>query len=326
MHSCLVAFLIFDFTPNKLVEGQTRPQHQQVMVQLGPALALVPREHGLLLVGRTLEYPPRRLLRHGQAVEGGVFLGAERLARGPGLAKFTGLQKSGEVAEDVDAGQGGLDRGDPLPLGSAASTLHAFDVSCVPPPGLFAPPVVFAWLVFVLRSSLVQEFRLKRQKTCRGRIRGLLLRHKTPRREFDAPERGCELPRPKPAQLDHPGLSMTRPAHSLRGWGHSGVSPYLIARPGVTAETAIGSTMYEVSSAIPEPPPALPPPQSSRQGIPVDESMRLQGSGRPRRAAATIGVPHLATSSHLPWSTAGGVRSASVGPGEPASGGGTPGS
>ncbi|EJK70093.1 hypothetical protein THAOC_08577, partial [Thalassiosira oceanica] len=48
------------------------------------------------------------------------------------------------------------------------------------------------------------------------------------------------------------------------------------------------------------------PPQSSRQGIPVDESLRLQGSGRPRRAAtATIDVPHPATSSHLPWSIAG---------------------
>ncbi|EJK77423.1 hypothetical protein THAOC_00748, partial [Thalassiosira oceanica] len=116
----------FDVTPNKLVEGQTRPQHQKVVVKLDPALAFVPRQHGLLLVvGRTLEYPPRRLLRHGQAVEGGVFPGAERLARGPDLAKFTGLQKRCEVAEDVDAGQGGLDRGDPLPLGSAASTLHA---------------------------------------------------------------------------------------------------------------------------------------------------------------------------------------------------------
>ena len=49
---------------------------------------------------------------------------------------------------------------------------------------------------------------------------------------------------------------MTRPDHSFRGWGHSGVSPYPIALPGVTAETAIESAMYEVSSAIAEPPPA----------------------------------------------------------------------
>ncbi|EJK53386.1 hypothetical protein THAOC_27194 [Thalassiosira oceanica] len=119
--------MVFDVVAKKLVEGQTRSQHQQVVAQLDPALAVVPREHGLLLVGRALEYPPRRFLRHRQAVEGGVIPspGAQRLARGPDLAKFTGLQKRSELAEDVDAGQGGLDRGDPLPLGSATSILHA---------------------------------------------------------------------------------------------------------------------------------------------------------------------------------------------------------
>ena len=102
---------------------------------------------------------------------------------------------------------------------------------------------------------------------------------------------------------------MTRPAHSFRGWGHSGVSPYLIARPGVTAKIAIESAMNEVSSASPSRPRPLPP-QSSHQGIPVDESLRLQRSGRPRRAAAaTIGVPHQATSSPPPRSIAGGRKS-----------------
>ncbi|EJK55017.1 hypothetical protein THAOC_25298, partial [Thalassiosira oceanica] len=44
---------------------------------------------------------------------------ADSSARGPDLAKFTGLQERGEVAEDVDVGQdgeGGLDGGDPPPF------------------------------------------------------------------------------------------------------------------------------------------------------------------------------------------------------------------
>ncbi|EJK71975.1 hypothetical protein THAOC_06535, partial [Thalassiosira oceanica] len=71
-------------------EEQPCSQHQQVVIQLYPVLAVEPRQQGLLLVGCALAYPPRRLLYRGQALEGGLVPGAERLARGPDLATFTG--------------------------------------------------------------------------------------------------------------------------------------------------------------------------------------------------------------------------------------------
>ncbi|EJK52548.1 hypothetical protein THAOC_28160, partial [Thalassiosira oceanica] len=57
---------------------------------------------------------PRRLLRRGQSVEGGLVPGSERSARGPDPAKLAGPQERGEVAEDVDAGQGGPDLARPF--------------------------------------------------------------------------------------------------------------------------------------------------------------------------------------------------------------------
>ena len=97
------------------------------MAELDPALIVIPWKQGIRLATFTMfEYPSCRFLCHGQAVEGDMFPRAQRLACDPELAKFTGVQKCSKVAEDIDAEQGRLDRGDLLPLLGSSFEYHLF--------------------------------------------------------------------------------------------------------------------------------------------------------------------------------------------------------
>ncbi|EJK55047.1 hypothetical protein THAOC_25264 [Thalassiosira oceanica] len=115
---------ILNVASHELVEGKLGSQHQQVMVQLDPALVGVLRKARPLPLRGTLEQPPRRLLDQRQAVDGIGPLPPERLARLRHLAEISRIEQGGEEEHDVGVEERGLDGGNLLPLRGIARAGH----------------------------------------------------------------------------------------------------------------------------------------------------------------------------------------------------------
>ncbi|EJK50902.1 hypothetical protein THAOC_29985, partial [Thalassiosira oceanica] len=115
---------VLNIVSHELVEGQLGSQHQQVVMQLDPALAGVLPKARPLPVRGALEQPHSRLLGQRQAVDGVGPLPPERLARERHLAKIPRIEQGGQEKYDVGVEERGLDGGNLLPLHGVARACH----------------------------------------------------------------------------------------------------------------------------------------------------------------------------------------------------------
>ncbi|EJK72908.1 hypothetical protein THAOC_05513, partial [Thalassiosira oceanica] len=118
---------VLNVAPHELVERQLGSQHQQVVIQLDPALVeVLPKARPLPLRG-AFEQPPRCLLdqRQGrQAVDGIGPLPSERLARERHLAKISRIEEASQEKHDVGVEKRGYHGGNLLPLHGIAGAGH----------------------------------------------------------------------------------------------------------------------------------------------------------------------------------------------------------